>query len=88
MMKPGAYLISTSRGGVVDEKALCEAVKAGRLAGAALDVFEEEPQCRSELVALDRVICTPHIGAQTEEAQKSASSIIARKVINYLQAKG
>ena len=88
MMKPGAYIINTSRGGVVDEKALYEAMKGGRLAGAALDVFEEEPQCKSELVTLDRVICTPHIGAQTEEAQKSASSIIARKVINYLQAKG
>ena len=87
LMKPTACIINTSRGGVIDEAALTEALKTGRLAGAALDVYEEEPPKNTELITLPNVICTPHIGAQTEEAQKSASTIIARKVINYLLAR-
>lgn len=79
-MKKGAYLINTSRGEVVDEEALYEAIKEGRLAGAALDVFEHEPPT-SKVVKLPNVVCTPHIGAQTVEAQDAAGEMLAKKII-------
>jgi D-3-phosphoglycerate dehydrogenase len=82
-MKKGAYLINASRGEVVDEEALYEALKEGRLAGAALDVFEREPPT-SEVVKLPNVVCTPHIGAQTVEAQDAAGEMLAEKVIKAL----
>jgi len=82
-MKKGSYLINASRGEVVDEKALYEALKDGWLAGAALDVFEQEPPT-SEVVKLPNVVCTPHIGAQTVEAQDAAGEMLAEKVINAL----
>jgi D-3-phosphoglycerate dehydrogenase len=84
-MKPTAYLVNTSRGEIIDEKALYEALKSGRLAGAALDVFEAEPPTNKELLALPNLICTPHIGAQTKEAQSLASTVIAEKVIQILR---
>jgi D-3-phosphoglycerate dehydrogenase len=68
-MKDGAYLINCSRGGVVDEDALLSALKSGKLAGAALDVFAEEPPKNVELLRHPQVTLTPHIGAQTKEAQ-------------------
>jgi D-3-phosphoglycerate dehydrogenase len=82
-MKKGAYLINASRGEVVDEEALYEALKEGRLAGATLDVFEREPPT-SEVVKLPNVVCTPHIGAQTVEAQDAAGEMLAEKVIKAL----
>lgn len=84
-MKQTAYLINTSRGEIIDENALCEALKSGRLAGAALDVYETEPPTNRELLALPNLICAPHIGAQTKEAQQLASTVIAEKIIQILR---
>jgi D-3-phosphoglycerate dehydrogenase len=68
-MRPGAWLINTARGGLVDEAALVSALKNGHLAGAAMDVFEDEPAANAELVALPTFLGTPHIGGSSEEAQ-------------------
>jgi D-3-phosphoglycerate dehydrogenase len=84
-MKPTAYLINTSRGEIIDESALCDVLKSGKLAGAALDVFEVEPPTNKQLMNLTNVVCTPHIGAQTKEAQELASRVIAEKVIQILR---
>ena len=84
-MKPTAYLINTSRGGVVDEEALLRALKEGWIAGAALDVYEVEPPTNMELIRLPNVVCTPHIGAQTVEAQRRNSVLIANKLLNALK---
>jgi D-3-phosphoglycerate dehydrogenase / 2-oxoglutarate reductase len=78
-MKKTAFLVNTSRGEVVDETALAEALKGGVIAGAALDVFEKEPPSGDILVAPNTIL-TPHIGGQTEEAQVDAISIIGEKV--------
>lgn len=84
-MKPTAYLVNTSRGEIIDESALYDALKAGKLAGAALDVFEAEPPTNRLLLGLPNVVCTPHIGAQTKEAQELASTVIAEKIIQILR---
>ena len=84
-MKKTAKIINTSRGGVVDEDALYDALKNGNLGGAALDVFEKEPAIGSNLAELDNVILTPHIGAQTKEAQSLAANIIGEKIIQILR---
>lgn len=85
LMKNTAKIINTSRGGVVDEGALYKALKNGTLGGAALDVFEKEPALGSNLAELDNVILTPHIGAQTKEAQSLAANVIAEKIIQILR---
>ena len=84
-MKKTAKIINTSRGGVVDEVALYEALKNGNLGGAALDVFEKEPATGNKLAELDNVILTPHIGAKTKEAQSLAANIIGEKIIQILR---
>jgi D-3-phosphoglycerate dehydrogenase len=84
-MKNTAKIINTSRGGVVDEDALYEAIKNGTLGGAALDVFEKEPAIGNKLAELDNVILTPHIGAQTKEAQSLAANVIGEKIIQILR---
>jgi len=85
IMKKTAKIINTSRGGVVDEEALYDVINNGDLGGAALDVFEKEPATGSKLAELDNVILTPHIGAQTKEAQSLAANVIAEKIIQILR---
>jgi len=83
-MKPGVCIVNCARGGIVDEKDLYEALLSGRVAGAALDVFEEEPTKNMALISLDNVICTPHLGASTDEAQINVAIAIAEQVTAYL----
>ena len=85
LMKNGVMLIDCSRGGVVDQEALYQALVSGRVAGAALDVFEEEPPKNNKLFTLNNVIASPHMGAQTHEAQLEASIQIAHRVIEALE---
>lgn len=84
-MKNGVRIISTARGGIIDETALFNALNSGKVAGAALDVFEQEPPGLTELVSHPRVIATPHIGAQTAEAQSRAAEDIANEVLAALR---
>lgn len=84
LMRTGAYIINTSRGEIINTKDLLEALKSGKLAGAALDVFENEPPkepWEKELIQLPNVITTPHIGAQTYEAQIEGAKIMAESII-------
>ena len=84
-MKNTARIINTSRGGVIDEDALYEYLKDGKLGGAALDVFEVEPATSNNLARLPNFISTPHMGAQTKEAQSLAANVIAEKIIQILR---
>jgi len=84
-MKNTARIINTSRGGVIDEEALYEFLKDGKLGGAALDVFEIEPATSNKLASLPNFISTPHMGAQTKEAQSLAANVIAEKIIQILR---
>jgi D-3-phosphoglycerate dehydrogenase len=83
-MKRGARLINTARGELVDEAALAEALRSGHLAGAAVDVFAEEPPRASPLVGLPNVIATPHVAGSTEEAQEEVGYLIAQQVRDFL----
>ena len=84
LMKPSAYLINTSRGPVVDEKALVEALKNKTIRGAALDVFEFEPKLSSGLAKLNNVVLTPHIASATEETRGKMSEMAAQNIIDVL----
>jgi D-3-phosphoglycerate dehydrogenase len=89
LMKKGARIINCARGGIIDEAALVNAIKDGRLAGAALDVFEQEPlAAESELLKLDNVVLTPHLGASTEEAQVNVAIEVAEIVRDALLGRG
>ncbi|MBE0699044.1 MAG: hypothetical protein IH586_19160 [Anaerolineaceae bacterium] len=87
MMKPGVRIIDTARGGVIDETALLDALETGKVAGAALDVFSSEPPGLTALVSHPRVIATPHVGAQTVEAQQRAATDIATEIMAALHGK-
>ncbi|MEN2985300.1 MAG: phosphoglycerate dehydrogenase [Thermodesulfovibrionaceae bacterium] len=84
-MKDGVYIINCARGGIVNEKDLYEAIESGKVAGAAVDVFEKEPPDPSNpLILSEKVICTPHLGASTLEAQENVAVAIAEQVVDYL----
>lgn len=85
LMKSTAWIINSARGGIIDEEALYTALAARRIAGAALDVFEQEPPRVSPLLDLDNVILTPHIAGLTEEAQVKTSVLVAREMSKVLQ---
>ena len=84
-MKNGVMIINCARGGIVNEDDLLEALKSGKIAGAALDVFESEPPGICPLIEHERLICTPHLGASTLEAQTKVAVDIARQIIDYLK---
>lgn len=86
-MKPGVFLVCAARGGVIDEADLLAALDSGQVTGAALDVFEKEPPGTNALVSHPNVVATPHIGAQTAEAQTRAALDVAEEVLNALQGK-
>ncbi|MEI7590830.1 MAG: phosphoglycerate dehydrogenase [Deltaproteobacteria bacterium] len=83
-MKKGVFVINCARGGLVSEADLYDALTSGKVAGAALDVFEEEPTKNTQLIALDNVICTPHLGASTDEAQVNVAIAVAEQIVAYL----
>lgn len=84
-MKKGVYIVNCARGGIVNEKDLYEAVQNGKVAGAALDVFEKEPPEENyPLISDERIICTPHLGASTLEAQENVAVAIAEQIVDYL----
>ncbi len=84
MMKPGVRLINCARGGIINEKDLYDALVSGKVSGAALDVFEKEPPEGNPLLNLDNVVCTPHLGAATSEAQENVAIAVAEQIADYL----
>jgi len=87
-MKPTAILLNTSRGGIIDEQAAYEALKAGRLGGMGLDAFEIEPPVNSPLFEFDNVVATPHTGAHTQEATINMANAAVQNVIDVLKGRG
>jgi glyoxylate reductase len=85
MMKPSSVVINTSRGPVIDEKALVRALKNGRIAGAALDVFEHEPQVEPELLEMNNVVLAPHIGSGSYETRLKMSEMAADNLLSVLK---
>ncbi|WP_086674975.1 2-hydroxyacid dehydrogenase [Amycolatopsis pretoriensis] len=83
-MKPSAYLVNTTRGPVVDEAALADALEAGEIAGAALDVFEKEPEVEPRLLGRDDVVLSPHLGSATIETRTGMAVLAARNVVEVL----
>ncbi|MFX0069052.1 MAG: hydroxyacid dehydrogenase [Promethearchaeota archaeon] len=85
LLKNGAYIINTARGGVVDDDALYDALRSGKLGGAGLDVYEKEPPRDSPLIELTNVVSTPHIGASTLEAQRAVGTVLAERIIDFFK---
>ena len=86
-MKPGAILINTARGAIVDHAALTDALRSGHLFGAGLDVFPEEPQIPAELLTMNNVVCTPHIGTNTAETRAQMADACAQQILDALAGK-
>ena len=84
IMKDGVYLINCARGKVVEEAALLEALESGKVAGAGIDVFEEEPTKNKELVNHPKVSVTPHIGAATKEAQERIGEEVVTTIVDFV----
>jgi len=85
LMKDGVMIINCARGGIINEQDLYDAIQSGKVAGAALDVFTSEPPGKLPLMELDQVICTPHLGASTQEAQTNVAVAVATQIIDYLK---
>jgi glyoxylate reductase len=85
LMKPTAFLVNTARGPIVDEKALVRALKAGRIAGAGLDVYENEPEVEPELVAMKNVVLTPHLGSAMRELREAMANIVVDNILAVLE---
>jgi len=83
-MKDGVYIINCARGGIINEKDLYAALESGKVAGAALDVFEQEPPVNNPLIGHDKVVSTPHLGASTQEAQDNVALAVAEQIVDYL----
>lgn len=87
LMKKSAILVNAARGGIIDEKALYSVLKKGKIKGAALDVFENEPPVNSKLLTLENVVLTPHLGASTEEAQINSGTVVVEKIRNFFRGR-
>jgi len=87
LMKPTAFLVNTSRGPIVDEKALVRALAERRIAGAGLDVYENEPQVESELIAMQNVVLTPHLGSAVTELRESMANVVADNILAVLEGR-
>lgn len=86
-MKDGAVIINTARGAVIDHAALVEALRSGKLSGAGLDVYPDEPNIPPELLAMDNVVCTPHVGANTAQTRAQMAAACARQILDALSGK-
>ena len=86
-MKPTAYLVNTARGPIVDEKALVRALKDKRIAGAGLDVYENEPHPDPELFAMPNVVLTPHMGSAIREVRETMANVVADNILALLEGK-
>jgi glyoxylate reductase len=87
LMKPSAFLVNSARGPIVDERALCEALGQRRIAGAALDVFEREPQVEEALLAMPNVVLTPHLGSAVAELREAMASVVVDNIAAVLEGR-
>jgi glyoxylate reductase len=86
-MKPTAFVVNSARGPIIDEAALVEALRSGQIAGAGLDVFENEPTVHPGLLELDNVVMFPHLGSATVETRTAMAVLAAENVLNVLGGK-